>query len=162
MPNPKDALQPGERPARRSETAQRLLAAIETQPGQCITDLRRVLGVSHGAVRHHLATLLRAGLATTRAHGRRCCVYPAHAVAQDGRTILGAALTGRTRRVVAEAIAHHGTTTIKDVVKTTGLSPRSVYHHVSKLIAAALVERQGYRTIAATPRLTAAFRENAA
>lgn len=134
-----------------------LLRRVEEEPGSTVGDLRRGLGLGWGAFYHHLNRLAALGLVETVVRGRRCLVYPAgHPAARESQA--RSLLAGPTVRVLARTIVEAPRSSVQDLVERHGLSSRTVYYHVRRLVEAGLVVCPAgprIRDLTATPRLVA-------
>ncbi len=124
----------------RSGTRERLLGIVREQPGVCVSDLARLLGVYRAAVRFHLLRLERLGLVRAFPVGRRTLIFMV--AAQGGDDLAFRALLAEPAcHRVADAIAQNPGLRVVELTRVSGISERALYHHLKQLVSAGLVVR---------------------
>lgn len=112
---------------------QRLVLAVESEPGIHYQALLRKTGLAKGTLEHHLHVLTGAGhLRRVRDAGYTCYFV--------GKPVVGAAATKAegARRLLQELQAHPGLGLV-EAAAAAGLSPATASHHLARLEEAGLV-----------------------
>lgn len=139
-----------------SRLRQEILTIVNDSPGIRLTELMERMSVGWGTLYHHLGKLREAGLIQTQVAGRRRLVYPIHRAAAFDSSAQSL-LCGRTARLVALSIQRAPHRSLIEICDELGLSPRSTYYHVRRLLDAGLIT-SGSTTrhfdLCATPALT--------
>lgn len=116
-----------------------LLDLVEASPGIHYRELVRRAGRGHGAVEHHLRSLVRAGLLRVHVEGGRTRYFPPPARGELALEQRSALLADRARHVLA-CVARHGHLPLAGLARAAGLAPSSLHACVGRLKAARLVE----------------------
>lgn len=120
-------------PARRQ-----ILEIVAERPGISVSQLRREVGLGWGAFYHHLKKLRAQGLLRLRYVGPYRMAFLPKTV-EEGDASAFATLQHETTRRIAYAVVSNPRCGIKDLVASTGESPRVVYYHVKQLLKAQLI-----------------------
>lgn len=133
-----------------------LYESVESKPGIHLSRLADRTAVSLSSVRHHLDVLADEGLVCSELiQGKRCYFRPG---ATD--VTIAAALDDPATRSVLTTLASEGPSTGSELAATMDLDPSTVSHHLSRLEADGIVERErdGRRVITAlTPATSRAL-----
>lgn len=151
-----------ERDAARLALRERILRAIDRDPGASPTALVAKLDVGWSTFYNQLKRLEAEGRVRTHSHGRRTFVYPAGMVGDLDHSVQRSLLVGGRAHAVASEIARTPGHTVASLATALDISPRVVYHHVRRLTAAGLVLSsltRGYRDLRATERLVTLLRQ---
>lgn len=140
----------------RAEARARVLALVEAEPGISPSELVRRLAIGWSSLYRHVRALKEEGRIRVDASGRHAFLYPA-GVQGDERLAAQRAvlLTGRARLVAQEVAARPGHD-VASLAQALGISPRVIYHHVRRLVAAELLSSRApnrYLDLAPTPSL---------
>ena len=146
--------------ASRLELARRrVLDIVEREPGLSMSEIARRCDMYWTTVALHIERLRQDDLVASIRVGRRRVLFPRSLldqVASEGIGLLGEPACRR----VALAILQQPRSRVWELCEITGMSERSVYHHVQRLVGAGLVKsdkERAYRGLEADPRLAAIF-----
>lgn len=151
--------------AERALVRDRILRALEADPG--VTPSRLVLRLAMGwsTLYFHLDALEAAGLLRRVRHGRHCFLFPEGIAGDLERSLQRTALEGERARLLAEEIVRAPGHDIASLAAAVGVSPRVVYHHVRRMRLEGLVassREHRYCDLAPTPRLRELLRDGEA
>lgn len=148
--------------AARALMRQRLLRAIEADPGATPSRLVQRLGLGWSTLYFHLEALEASGLVRRVRHGRHCFVFPEGIAGDLDRSAERAALEGEKVRLLAAEILRNPGHGIASLAAATGVAPRVVYHHVRRLRRQGLVtssREHRYADLAPSERLRELLRD---
>lgn len=112
--------------------------AVQSSPGDSATTVATVVGVAPSTVRYHVDVLVYEDLLrTAKALGERR-LYPA----STEHTGVVAALSSGATAPIVETVRAEGPLTVSALAETVGRAPSTVSHHVSRLEAVDVVDRE--------------------
>lgn len=117
-----------------------ILGIIEERPGLSIQELSEALGLSRGAVRHHLVHLTRDRHVASHRHGNHVLLFAADVPVMRRRAIFQLRIAS-IRSIVEVAIARPRLRPV-EVADETGISVRSVRRGLKILERAGLVQSE--------------------
>jgi DNA-binding transcriptional ArsR family regulator len=121
-----------------------LYDAVRDRPGRSVAGHAEALGVSASTVRYHVRVLERAdGVRTERDRGRRR-LFPTEFARGGAGTgdALAAALADEAAASVLRAVERRGPAPVSDVARATDRAVSTVSHHLDRLEADGLIERE--------------------
>lgn len=154
-----------EREAARAAVRDRILRAIERDPGASPTTIVQALDIGWSTLYHHVKTLEAQGAIRVASAGRHTFFYPAGMVGDVRLSVQRSVLLGGRARLVAEEAARAPGHDVGSLSETLGISPRVVYHHVRRLVEAGLLASsmpKRYRDLVPTQELLALLRQEPA
>lgn len=111
-----------------------IATTVAENPGIAVEELRREVAVGYGTVCHHLDTLQRNGLVTSRKVGRRRCYFVPGAVDADEMASVGVAGTRAATRLIEIVAAEPGLTQ-SELAARLGVADSSVRYQAKRLLA---------------------------
>lgn len=116
-----------------------MLAAIEGEPGACMSDVCRRTDLPWSTVRHHVATLIGTGQVQARRMGREVRLFP-HYLAAHHHALLVVQRLDESKRLLVTLldVPHASTTWLSD---RTGLSRKRLLRCLRLLEQEGWVER---------------------
>jgi len=142
---------------RKSEVRQRLAAFVRESPGVTITDLARLVGLSHSTVSYHLRILEQASEVQGRRDGRTVRYY-APGQYEDLRTRLRPLLERKRVRAIIRILEERPDAVPFHIARELEVSVPTVMWHLAKLRefgALELEKRHGQYAITLNPDLRA-------
>lgn len=120
-----------------------LIESLRRRPGQSLSELRRLLGVSWGRIQYHLGLMRRAGLIREVAHGRERRVFPA-ATNESSASTLYLLRRGRVLDMVLLVSSRPGVRQW-ELTERLGIPRKTLRRYVELLTAQGLLveERKG-------------------
>lgn len=151
-----------DREAERAALRERILRAIEREPGASPTRLVEELGIGWSTLYHHVNALEAQGRVRASSAGRHTFLYPAGMAGDPRLSVQRSVLAGGRARLVAAEAARVPGHDVGSLAEALGISPRVVYHHVRRLVEAGLLTSsmpRRYRDLAPTEPLRALLRQ---
>lgn len=118
-------------------TREAVYERIHESPGETLSGIADVVGVTKSTVRYHVRVLRDAGLVEATEAAGALRVAPA-----DANVELVAVLNAPGTGAVLEAVAEHEPVSVTDLAESTDRAPSTVSHHLSTLEGRGLVERE--------------------
>jgi predicted transcriptional regulator len=154
-----------DREAARAALRERILGAIEREPGASPTRLVADLGIGWSTLYHHVNALEAQGRIRAASAGRHTFLYPAGMAGDPRLSVQRSVLSGGRARLVAAEAARTPGHDVGSLAEALDISPRVVYHHVRRLVEAGLLRSsmaRRYRDLAPTEPLLALLRQEGA
>ncbi len=120
---------------------QAILALVQSTGGIYKSEIGRQLNLKWGVLSHHLSILSRRGDLLLEYHGRRLWAFPPATPSDQRATHALVNIPGR--RDVLECMEHIEDATIRSLSEDMQASRRFVQHHLSHLMLAGKVQREG-------------------
>ncbi|MFO1533473.1 MAG: winged helix-turn-helix transcriptional regulator [Thermoplasmatota archaeon] len=124
-------------------TRERILAAVQAEPGIHTSELTRATGVTWGNLAHHLRILESQGHLAKGVHGSRTC-YFAPSVPERERALL-VARRNEVSSLILDALGREGGLMQQEIVRRTGARTSTVERYLHHLVEEQLVRPDGTR-----------------
>jgi predicted transcriptional regulator len=138
-----------------NDTRRRIFDHVRTRPGESISQIATVVGVSHSTASYHLDRLVEFNLLTPTPDGNKVRFFVNGGMFTDeDRRVLTALTNAETRNVLATILAHPGSYRA-ELTNLLGVSSPTVNWHLARLLQAGLVledQRGRNRYLFADPR----------
>lgn len=140
-----------------NDTRRRIFDHVRTRPGESISQIATVVGVSHSTASYHLDRLVEFNLLTATPDGNKVRFFVNGGLFTDeDRRVITALSNPETRKVFATILAHPGSYRA-ELTQLLGVSSPTVNWHLARLLAAGLVvedQRGRNRYLFADPNRT--------